>query len=89
MSQRCDGFDFLSVPNAPLGGFSELLLRINGEAGTFLTIELVIDGERSRPLNYQPVKRGVLNKKLIGIAELEPVATPDEYYLLTDWIALR
>lgn len=98
--EKRSGFAFLSVPNVPVGDFSQLLLRIKGEPGTLLTMEIVVDGERSRPFNYQPVPEewnvwtlpingGVLNEILIGIGELEPMLMPEEYRLLIDWIALR
>jgi hypothetical protein len=76
------------------------LLRLKGELGTLLTVEIVVDSGRTRPLNYQPVPQdwdvwiipiqgNVLNEILIGIGELEPVLTPLEYHLSIDWTALR
>lgn len=98
--EKRDGFAFILVPNVPIDDFSELLLRIRGKPETLMTMEVVIDGERSRPLNYQPVPQEwavwtvpingeVLNEILIGIGEQGPVPMPDEYCLLIDWIALR
>ena len=95
-----DGFGYLFIPNLFIGNHKELLLRLKGEPGALLTMEIVVDGERSRPLNYQPlpqdweiwavpIQGDVLNEILIGIGELEPVLTPLEYHLFIDWIALR
>jgi hypothetical protein len=98
-SQR-DHFGYLSRPELPIGTFTALMLVAKGEPGTLLTMELVVDGQRSRPINYQPVqdkwqvlsvpiKGNVLNEVLISIGELKPVPMPDEYRVLIDWIALQ
>jgi hypothetical protein len=95
-----DKFAFRSVLNAPIRGFSNLLLRLRGEPGTLLTMEIGVDGERSRPLNYQPVPEAwdvwtipvdgkFLDEVMIGIGERDPVPMPEEYRLFIDWIALR
>jgi tetratricopeptide (TPR) repeat protein len=98
--EKRDGFAYLSRPDVLISNYRELLLRLKGESGTLLTVEIVVDGGRTRPLNYQPVPQdwdvwiipiqgNVLNEILIGIGELEPVLTPLEYHLSIDWIALR
>lgn len=98
-SQR-DQFAYLSRPELPVGSFGILMLRAKGEPGTLLTMEVVVDGQRNRPIHYQPIEDkwsvlsvpisgNVLNEILIGIGELEAVPTPQEYRLLIDWIALR
>jgi len=98
--EKRDGFAYFSRPDVLISNYKELLLRLKGESGTLLTVEIVVDGNRSRPLNYQPVpadwdiwaipiQGNVLNEILIGIGELEPVLAPLEYHLSIDWIALR
>ncbi len=93
-------FSFIFFPDVSIGGFDRLLLRMKGKPGTLLTLEIVVDGERSRPLNYQPVPvdwevwsiplRGeTLDEVLIGIGEMESVNIPEEYSLFIDWIALQ
>jgi len=100
VASRRDGFAYLSRPELPVRSFTTLILRLKGGPGTLLTMEVVLDRQRSRPIAYQPVqtkwhvlsvpiKGNVLNEILIGIGELEPVPMPDEYRLFMDWIALR
>lgn len=95
-----EGFAFLVRPNTHISHFSELLLRLNGDPSTVLTMEIVVDGKRSRPLNYQPVPSDwevwsiplegeTLEEILIGIGEPKPLSVPEEYRLFIDWIALR
>ena len=98
--EKRDGFAYFARPDVLISNYKELLLRLKGESGTLLTVEIVVDGNRSRPLNYQPVpadwdiwavpiQGNILNEILIGIGELEPVLAPLEYHLSIDWIALR
>lgn len=94
------GFGFLFRPHFTLNGLGHLLLRVKGEPGTLLTIEIVVDGKRSRPLNYQPVpvdwevysiplEGKTLDEILVGIGEPEPLSASEEYRLFIDWIALQ
>lgn len=94
------GLALLSYPQVLLDGSRYLLLRIKGDPGTLLTLEVVVDGTRSRPLNYKPVpgewdvwsiplEGRKLEEILISIGEPEPLADATEYRVFVDWIALR
>jgi hypothetical protein len=98
--EQRDGFAYQTMPNVSISQFSELVMNLKGKPGTLLTIELVVDGKRSRPLSYRsvplewdtwilPIEGEVLNEILIGIGEPESVPTPHEYRLFLDWIDLR
>jgi len=95
-----DHFGYLTRPELPISSFTTLMAHLRAEPGTLLTIEVVIDGQRHRVINYRPVESRweiisvpisgkVLNELLISIGELEAVPIPDEYRLFVDWFALR
>jgi hypothetical protein len=95
-----DAFAVASYPRVPCSDSSELLLRLKGDPGTVLTIEVVTDNQLTRLLNYEPVPQdwevwslevsgSILDTIVIGIGESQPEQIPDEYRLVIDWIALR
>jgi tetratricopeptide (TPR) repeat protein len=98
--EQRDRFAFTSFPNVPTKDSGELLLRLKGEPGTVLTLEVIVDGKLTRLLNYRPVPQDwevwslpisgdILKTILIGIGEDQPKQSPNGYRLFIDWIALR
>jgi hypothetical protein len=95
-----DGFAIVSFPNVPIDQFKEVGLRLKADPGTLMIFEVVVDGKRSRLMNYMPlfdnwiiwevpVEGVALNEILIGVGELETADEPKEFRLSLDWIALR
>jgi len=97
---RGNRFAIWSIPNLPIGSNNALILRMKCDQDTLFTMEIVVDGRRSRPINYRPgsgkwevvkvpIGGNVLNEIVIGIDERENVPMTEEHLLLIDWIALR
>ncbi len=95
-----DKFAYLFRPKVPIGNFTELSFYIRGEQETFLTVETVVDGERTRPYSYEklpqdwsiisvPMNGKILDEIWIGIHEPQPLTASEHYRLYIDWIALR
>jgi hypothetical protein len=94
------GFSLISELNAPSASYSEVLIRLMARRDTFLVMELVVDGVRTRPCDYEavpeqwevwavPIQGQLLNQIAIGGREPQAVATAEDYWLVVDWIALR
>jgi hypothetical protein len=97
---RGNRFALWSMPNLPIGGHSVLTLRVKYDQDTLLTMEIVVEGRRSRTINYRsglgkwevlevPIGGNVLNEIVVGIGDRENVPVNEEHLLLIDWIALR
>ena len=97
---REDRFAIWSILNLPIGRNSALILRMKYDQATLFTMEIVVDGLRSRPINYRsgsgkwevvevPIDGNILNEIVIGIGEHKNVPMTEEHLLLIDWIALR
>ena len=95
-----DRFAIWSILNLPIGRNSALILRMKYDQATLFTMEIVVDGLRSRPINYRsgsgkwevvevPIDGNILNEIVIGIGEHKNVPMTEEHLLLIDWIALR
>jgi tetratricopeptide (TPR) repeat protein len=95
-----DRFLFLLRPRIPIDEFDEFILRLRGLPETLFMIEFVIDGERTRPISYQPVsdqwqliriplEGKVLQEILLGIGEPGTLPSNEESRLWIDWIALK
>jgi hypothetical protein len=95
-----DAYAFISRPRIPIQDFDQLVIRLKGLPGTLLTLEMVIDGERSRPISYDPVldywhmlrvpiQGNRLGEIFISIGEPGKLLDIDYYYLWIDWIALK
>ena len=80
--------------------YKELIIRLKGNPSTYLTVEIVVDGERIRPIEYQPLPENwdlwqipLTNSKLanitFSISEKGSGEKVDHHVLFVDWIALR
>lgn len=95
-----DKLAIVSYPDLPLYFFDVLKFRLKADKGTLFTLEIVIDGERSRPIEYEeisenwvelsvPIKGITLNEIGLSFSEMESQATPNSYRLSVDWISLK
>jgi tetratricopeptide (TPR) repeat protein len=96
-----DIFTYRLRPSVPIDQFSKMAVLLRGELGTRFTVELVIDGQRSRPISYQPVPEmwseiefpidGLILEGIylsIGEPQSKP-AIANQYRVFIDWIALK
>jgi|GEM_PF-2870533 len=95
-----DIFAFVLSLDVDIGEFGSMALRFKATPDTLWTMEIVVDGERSRPISYRPGNgaweivevplRGYrLQEVLLSIGELDNIEKQREYRMSLDWIALR
>ncbi|MGD8751615.1 MAG: hypothetical protein PVG14_09350, partial [Anaerolineales bacterium] len=98
-TEKRDNFAYRWMINIPID-FSELIFYIKGNNFTILTIAIVIDNTRTRPIEYKslsenwkimniPITGEYLQEILISISEAQHQSTPVKYHLSLDWIATR
>jgi tetratricopeptide (TPR) repeat protein len=94
-----DYFGYRMLQRIPLDDNNNLVLRVQGEQGTLLTLEAVIDDDRVRLISYQPVpisweilsvpiNGDILKEITIFIREPQPLHGNQEYKLNIDWIGI-
>lgn len=95
-----DIFAFVLSLDVDIGEFGSMALRFKAAPDTLWTMEIVMDGERSRPINYRPgsgaweileipLQGYRLQEVLLSIGELGNIEEPTEYHAFWDWIALK
>ncbi|MDF1515133.1 MAG: hypothetical protein P1S60_15085 [Anaerolineae bacterium] len=95
-----DVYAWLMMPDVAIGDFEELLIRLRGQPGTLVTIEVREDIGTHRPYNYVPapnkwetwpisIQGDVLRSVYVSIAEPMTQTMPMQYVLWLDWIAIR
>lgn len=93
------GISFLRYAHLDISPYKELVFRVRGDPSASLTVELVIDGARSRVLNYYsvspdwelisiPISGHNIRELLLSISERTASESLDQG-LYIDWIALR
>jgi tetratricopeptide (TPR) repeat protein len=98
--EQRDTFSFASAFNIPIWNYEKLLIKLKGDQGTLVSIETVIDGDRTRPISYKPVpydwqiweltlQGKYLNEIVVGTGENAATSSPQSYMLLIDWIAIQ
>lgn len=99
--EKRDLFSYYTViDHISISNYHEILIRLKGQPDTYFTFETVIDGKRSRPINYQhlpenwevwsiPVSGAKLSNLTIGVSENKAETIVNEYFTLIDWIAMR
>jgi hypothetical protein len=95
-----DVYSFSSYPGIKIGDHPKLSLRLRGMEPTLFTLEIVVDGKRSRLANYQPVpvewtvwsfplQGEVLSEITLSIGEANASPAASQYELQIDWIAIQ
>ncbi len=89
-----------SFNKLPISTYRELLIRLRNTPDSSITIEIVIDGIRIRPISYQylpdsweilriPISGNVLTNLTIGISEPTSSPSAENHSAFFDWIALK
>jgi len=99
-TDRRDAMSVLGIFNADSSNYDEGLIRLRGEPGTIITIEIETENGRFRPFNYTltpvdweiwsfQIEEQKIYSIIIGVGELENSMSSGMQRLFVDWIALR
>jgi len=91
---------YFIINNVYVNEYNELVFRLKSDTHSYLTIETVLNGERSRPVSYAnvpnqwsiwfvPFEQGELSNITIGISEPDNILTNQTYEIQIDWIGVK